>query len=282
MAETQLTREELRRQREAKTPPEPTEPVEKHPWHLGRYLVAIFVALFFMVGLWAHQTVLNESKVEATFTNATVLSTVQSELNSGLTQYGLTDLVTTSDTKAILHQLVSEVYENRKLSLDLTSITDRVSNQANASLSVYGVQIPSQLTNGVAGTVNTAINNQLNTSQLQGLEQGIQVAKIVDWAVMIITGFWLAWLAIRELRNHSLGRFISLVTIFSGAFMFFLVAGVNGYLKTLNFSNAIANSLLTAATNTVIHAGQLIALITVIIGIGILLLKVIFRRRHQS
>ncbi|QLL70382.1 hypothetical protein [Lactobacillus sp. 3B(2020)] len=282
MAETQLTREELRRQREANTPPKTTATVEKHPWHLWRYLVAILVALFFMVGLWAHQTVLNESKAEATLTNTTVLSTVQSELNSGLTQYGLSDLVTTSDTKSILHQLVTEVYGNQKLSLDLSSITERVSNEANSSLSVYGVQIPSQLTNGVAGTVNTAINNQLNTSQLQNFEQGLQVAKFVDWAIMIFTGLWLGLLAIRELKNHSLRRYLSVVSLLSGILMFILVAGVNGYLKTLNFSNAIANSILTATTNTVTHTGQLIALIAVIIGLSFLVLNFIFRRRQRS
>ncbi|WP_152977244.1 hypothetical protein [Limosilactobacillus ingluviei] len=250
---TELSREELRRQRS--TPRTPQPGASKRPKHVGLHLVAVLAAVFFLGSWWAQQTVLSEQTAQTTLTTPTVVATVQSELNSGLTQYGLTNLITATDTKAVLRQLITEVYQDQPLALDLSAVTERASRRADNTLSVYGVQVPTELTAGVAGTVNTAVNAQLNTSELKTVQQNLQVAKQVASVTLVVSGLLVVLGAVREFFNHALGRYLAVVGLVSGSLLWLLTWLLQSQAATFNFSAAIANSLMTAVVNQVVTTG---------------------------
>lgn len=229
----------------------PQPGASKRPKHVGLHLVAVLAAVFFLGSWWAQQTVLSEQTAKTTLTTPTVVATVQSELNSGLTQYGLTNLITATDTKAVLRQLITEVYQDQPLALDLSAVTERASRRADNALSVYGVQVPTELTAGVAGTVNTAVNAQLNTSELKTVQQNLQVAKQVASVTLVVSGLLVVLGAVREFFNHALGRYLAVVGLVSGSMLWLLQSQA----ATFNFSAAIANSLMTAVVNQVVTAG---------------------------
>lgn len=222
---------------------------------MGLHLVAVLAAVFFLGSWWAQQTVLSEQTAKTTLTTPTVVATVQSELNSGLTQYGLTNLITATDTKAVLRQLITEVYQDQPLALDLSAVTERASRRADNALSVYGVQVPTELTAGVAGTVNTAVNAQLNTSELKTVQQNLQVAKQVASVTLVVSGLLVVLGAVREFFNHSLGRYLAVVGLVSGSLLWLLTWLLQSQAATFNFSAAIANSLMTAVVNQVVTTG---------------------------
>ena len=229
----------------------PQPGASKRPKHVGLHLVAVLAAVFFLGSWWAQQTVLSEQTAKTTLTTPTVVATVQSELNSGLTQYGLTNLITATDTKAVLRQLITEVYQDQPLALDLSAVTERASRRADNALSVYGVQVPTELTAGVAGTVNTAVNAQLNTSELKTVQQNLQVAKQVASVTLVVSGLLVVLGAVREFFNHALGRYLAVVGLVSGSLLWLLQSQA----ATFNFSAAIANSLMTAVVNQVVTTG---------------------------
>lgn len=218
-------------------------------------MVAVLAAVFFLGSWWAQQTVLSEQTAQTTLTTPTVVATVQSELNSGLTQYGLTNLITATDTKAVLRQLITEVYQDQPLALDLSAVTERASRRADNALSVYGVQVPTELTAGVAGTVNTAVNAQLNTSELKTVQQNLQVAKQVARVTLVVSGLLVVLGAVREFFNHALGRYLAVVGLVSGSLLWLLTWLLQSQAATFNFSAAIANSLMTAVVNQVVATG---------------------------
>ena len=222
----------------------PQPGASKRPKHVGLHLVAVLAAVFFLGSWWAQQTVLSEQTAKTTLTTPTVVATVQSELNSGLTQYGLTNLITATDTKAVLRQLITEVYQDQPLALDLSAVTERASRRADNALSVYGVQVPTELTAGVAGTVNTAVNAQLNTSELKTVQQNLQVAKQVASVTLVVSGLLVVLGAVR-----------AVVGLVSGSLLWLLTWLLQSQAATFNFSAAIANSLMTAVVNQVVTTG---------------------------
>ena len=225
----------------------PQPGASKRPKHVGLHLVAVLAAVFFLGSWWAQQTVLSEQTAKTTLTTPTVVATVQSELNSGLTQYGLTNLITATDTKAVLRQLITEVYQDQPLALDLSAVTERASRRADNALSVYGVQVPTELTAGV--------NAQLNTSELKTVQQNLQVAKQVASVTLVVSGLLVVLGAVREFFNHALGRYLAVVGLVSGSLLWLLTWLLQSQAATFNFSAAIANSLMTAVVNQVVTTG---------------------------
>ena len=129
-------------------------------------------------------------------------------------------------------------------------MTERASRRADNALSVYGVQVPTELTAGVAGTVNTAVNAQLNTSELKTVQQNLQVAKqVASVTLVVVLG------AVREFFNHALGRYLAVVGLVSGSLLWLLTWLLQSQAATFNFSAAIANSLMTAVVNQVVTTG---------------------------
>ena len=134
-------------------------------------------------------------------------------------------------------------------------MTERASRRADNALSVYGVQVPTELTAGVAGTVNTAVNAQLNTSELKTVQQNLQVAKQVASVTLVVSGLLVVLGAVREFFNHALGRYLAVVGLVSGSLLWLLTWLLQSQAATFNFSAAIANSLMTAVVNQVVTTG---------------------------
>lgn len=215
-------------------------------------------------------------------TQPTVVSAVKSELNSGLEQYGLTNVVRASDTKKLLKEVVGAVYKNRSIQLDVSSITNRLSNSASSELSLYGVSVPSALQSGVSSTVETAINNQLNNSQVQEVRTVVTQAKLVDNIALAVAGVFFLICALFELFRHTLWRFLATTLLVAGGLFASGVLVANSYLQQFNYDDAIVSAIVTSATETVISTGQHLAILVLVLGAIALIVTLLLRRRRRA
>ena len=275
MAE-ELSREALRKQRATKKAPAPTS---KRPRHIFGHLLAVVAALLFLTTAWAQQTVLNETAAKQVATNDTVVSAVKSELNGSLVKYGLENLVT---TKSVLTQLVGEVYENKSIQLDLSSITNRATSEATSTLASYGVSVDSSLTSSASSTIQSVVNSQLNTSGLQEVETNLAWIKTANLIALVVSGVLVVLLAIRELVNRALGRYLLVVGLFSGAAFLVLVWEVNSLVQGYSTSSTIESSLVSAITSAVIPKGFLFGFGALAVAVVGLIGHLLGRRRANA
>lgn len=275
MAE-ELSREALRKQRATKKAPAPTS---KRPRHIFGHLLAVVAALLFLTTAWAQQTVLNETAAKQVATNDTVVSAVKSELNGSLVKYGLENLVT---TKSVLTQLVGEVYENKSIQLDLSSITNRATSEATSTLASYGVSVDSSLTSSASSTIQSVVNSQLNTSGLQEVETNLAWIKTANLIALVVSGVLVVLLAIRELVNRALGRYLLVVGLFSGAAFLVLVWEVNSLVQGYSTSSTIESALVSAITSAVIPKGFLFGFGALAVAVVGLIGHLLGRRRANA
>ncbi len=278
MAE-ELSREALRKQRATKKAPAPTS---KRPRHIFGHLLAVVAALLFLTTAWAQQTVLNETAAKQVATNDTVVSAVKSELNGSLVKYGLENLVTTKATKSVLTQLVGEVYENKSIQLDLSSITNRATSEATSTLASYGVSVDSSLTSSASSTIQSVVNSQLNTSGLQEVETNLAWIKTANLIALVVSGVLVVLLAIRELVNRALGRYLLVVGLFSGAAFLVLVWEVNSLVQGYSTSSTIESALVSAITSAVIPKGFLFGFGALAVAVVGLIGHLLGRRRANA
>lgn len=215
------TRSELRakrQQEEEQTELAPTEQVEPAPapaktgHHLFfRFWGIVFVTLL-SLALLLNGTLLNKDFVKHEITTSSLETVMLDQVNSSLTQYGIpTTALQKSDADKLVEQAVDQVYSGQKISLDLTPVVNNVNSSVNSQLAQFGLStsmLPAGSSATVAGNLNAAVNNQLNTPQVTGLITGIKIAKAVVNITLLVSAIMLVVLVIKAiLQHHGLASF---------------------------------------------------------------------------
>lgn len=198
------TRSELRAQRQETEAVE--EPVTKTParHHFLFRLWGIICLTLLALGLLLNVTLLNPNFVKKEITSSSLESIMMSQVNSSLTQYGIsTSVLKKSDTDKLITQAVDQIYAGEKINLDLSSVVNSVSSSVDSQLAQYGLStsmLPAGSSSAVTNNINSIVNSQLNTPEVSQLITGIKIAKtsvniilvicLISLVLLIIRGLW--------------------------------------------------------------------------------------------
>lgn len=201
------TRSELRAQRQETEAVE--EPVTKTParHHFLFRLWGIICLTLLALGLLLNVTLLNPNFVKE-ITSSSLESIMMSQVNSSLTQYGIsTSVLKKSDTDKLITQAVDQIYAGEKINLDLSSVVNSVSSSVDSQLAQYGLStsmLPAGSSSAVTNNINSIVNSQLNTPEVSQLITGIKIAKTSVNIILVICLISLVLLIIRGYGNDIL------------------------------------------------------------------------------
>lgn len=132
------TRSELRAQRQEKV----EKPIEETP-KKRQFLYCLWgVICVTLLGLTLliNSTLLNVNFVKEEVTSSSLESVMLGQVNSSLTQYGIsTSVLKKSDTDKLINQAIDQVYAGEKINLDLSPIVNNVGTSVNSQLAQYGL-----------------------------------------------------------------------------------------------------------------------------------------------
>lgn len=173
------TRSELRAQRQEKVEKPIEETPKKH--HFLYCLWGIICVTLLGLALLVNSTLLNVNFVKEEVTSSSLESVMLSQVNSGLTQYGIsTSVLKKSDTDKLINQAIEQIYAGEKINLDLSSVVNSVNSSVNSQLAQYGLStsmLPAGSSSAIAGNINSMVNIQLNTPEVAQLINGIKLLK---------------------------------------------------------------------------------------------------------
>lgn len=210
------TRQELRRQQQATAPHENDRPIR--PRHPMRVFWGIIAMTLLGVTLLFNQTILNRHFAEQEIQRSDVASTVNNNLNEVAGKYGINDgALDDATTNKLLKQAVDQIYAGKQLNLDFSSAIKNSTD--NASPSIDGIQIPKGLLSSSIGSaatdgVSSALNQQINTPEVQRFTSILQIWKNVNNIIMIVSAIILVVvLVVLIIGRASLGSFMRLTGI---------------------------------------------------------------------
>lgn len=205
------TRSQMHREQE-----ETNQLSERGGHHVGFRLLGILVMTFFMVSLILNRTVLNRHFVVHEMTSSALETPLLSRVRSGLGQYGISrKVLTKKETDKIVTTAVDQALAGQKLKLDLSSVVNRLGDQAEDSLSSYGISasLPSGSSNLVASSVNSAVNSQINTAQVTAAIKELHFVRTAVNVILVTAALGLAVLAIAAWHGgHLLASFSWIAT----------------------------------------------------------------------
>lgn len=230
------TRSELRAQRQQEEQAAQTEApvVEPTPprHHLLFRLWGIICLTILLLVLVLNSTLLSANFMKKEITSSSLESVMLSEVNSSLTQYGIsTSVLKKSETDKLITQAVDQVYAGEKINLDLSSVVSSVNSSVDSQLSQYGLStsmLPAGSTSAVTGNINAAVNSQLNTPAVTQLITGIKVAKTVNNLLLIVSLAGLLIMLVLALWRHHLLASFSWICLLAAILFAGIMAALHG------------------------------------------------------
>lgn len=270
------TRQELRQQ-------QTTESKQKLPLHEPRHLAfrwwsGLILAITLLLALF-NSTLLNPRFVKHEITDSALESLMLDQVNSELTQYGIsTSVLKKSTTNKLIDQAVDQVYAGKKIQLDFSPVLNNVNSAVNSQLSQYGLST-AMVSQGslatITNTINSNVNAQLNTAEVTQLINGIQVAKLVVKILLVVNLILLLVMLLKSLWRQQLlvswgwGCLIGLI-IFS-----LLIVGIKTLAVQLGSFNSDLSPFVSQVANdffrTGVHYSVGLAMVTVLLLLGRLL-----------
>lgn len=213
------TRSELRaHQREEEDPSIDPTPV-KHQHHLMFRLWGTLLLTLLLLAVLLNSTLLSKNFVKHEITTSSLETVMLDQVNSSLTQYGIsTSVLQKSETDKLVNQAVDQVYAGEKINLDLSPVVNNVGSAVNSELAQYGISssmLPAQSTATVTANVNSAVNKQLNTPAVAQLTTGIKVARVVVNIVLLVSLVLLVVMIVKSIWQHHLISSFSWVSFLS-------------------------------------------------------------------
>ncbi len=190
------SREEYRRQQGISdergsndAPPQPTTP--HNHLRIRRVISFVVVLWLFLASFWLYRTIFNKQFAVREASSTAVADQIDSAVDSVLEQYNLPhSILTKKETNSLVKQAVSDVYDNQRISLDLSPITNQLQSSVSGTLSSYGID--SSLTgnsiNAISTQLNSAVNEKVNNDAVKSFTTGLHTATLIDIAVMAISG----------------------------------------------------------------------------------------------
>lgn len=111
--------------------------------HFFLALLTVLATLTLLITILINGTVLNESFAKQELTNSSLATSLQNMINQSVSQYGYSGtVVTTKQANQLIEQVVEEVYEDKTIQVDLSSIESSLTNQASEQLaSTLGISV---------------------------------------------------------------------------------------------------------------------------------------------
>lgn len=156
--------------------------------HFFLALLTVLATLTLLITILINGTVLNESFAKQELTNSSLATSLQNTINQSVSQYGYSGtVVTTKQANQLIEQVVEEVYEDKTIQVDLSSIESSLTNQASEQLaSTLGISV-SLANNSAIAAIENQLNSQLNTSQLQEAASAIKTCKVITNLVLLVS-----------------------------------------------------------------------------------------------
>ena len=275
------TRSAIRRKQQEKLSSSSEKP-HRHPLTIvwGTILVVLL-----MLSLMLNQTLLNARFVNHEISRSNLSSTLMETVNSNLSQYGIsTTALSDKEANKLVTQAVYQVYSGKEINLNLQPVINNVGNSASQTAARYGIsaEVTNSMTSDVSDEVASAINSQLNTSQVKQFTSMISIAKTVDHGVALISAIGLGIrILVAVLRKYFIRSF-SWVGLWSSLITYVLILGLGALINQIG-SNYPDFSSFTAQLGTDFHSqaigSWLVLLIFTVILFGWRIVRGVLKRR---
>lgn len=259
-----------------------SEKPHRHPLTIvwGTILVVLL-----MLSLMLNQTLLNARFVNHEISRSNLSSTLMETVNSNLSQYGIsTTALSDKEANKLVTQAVDQVYSGKEINLNLQPVINNVGNSASQTAARYGIsaEVTNSMTSDVSDEVASAINSQLNTSQVKQFTSMISIAKTVDYAVALISAIGLGIMILVAVLRKYFIRSFSWVGLWSSLITYVLILGLGALINQIG-SNYPDFSSFTAQLGTDFHSqaigSWLVLLIFTVILFGWRIVRGVLKRR---
>lgn len=275
------TRSAIRRKQQEKLSSSSEKP-HRHPLTIvwGTILVVLL-----MLSLMLNQTLLNARFVNHEISRSNLSSTLMETVNSNLSQYGIsTTALSDKEANKLVTQAVDQVYSGKEINLNLQPVINNVGNSASQTAARYGIsaEVTNSMTSDVSDEVASAINSQLNTSQVKQFTSMISIAKTVDHSVALISAIGLGIMILVAVLRKYFIRSFSWVGLWSSLITYVLILGLGALINQIG-SNYPDFSSFTAQLGTDFHSqaigSWLVLLIFTVILFGWRIVRGVLKRR---
>lgn len=275
------TRSAIRRKQQEKLSSSSEKP-HRHPLTIvwGTILVVLL-----MLSLMLNQTLLNARFVNHEISRSNLSSTLMETVNSNLSQYGIsTTALSDKEANKLVTQAVDQVYSGKEINLNLQPVINNVGNSASQTAARYGIsaEVTNSMTSDVSDEVASAINSQLNTSQVKQFTSMISIAKTVDHVVALISAIGLGIMILVAVLRKYFIRSFSWVGLWSSLITYVLILGLGALINQIG-SNYPDFSSFTAQLGTDFHSqaigSWLVLLIFTVILFGWRIVRAVLKRR---
>lgn len=193
------SREEYRRQQGLGDDDNQAEEVAappKSPNHLRIHsIINLAIVLWlFLASFWLYRTIFNKQFAIREASSTAVADQIDSAVDSALEQYNLPhSILTKKETNRLVREAVSDVYDNQRISLDLSPITNQLQSSVSGALSSYGIDssLAGNSINAISTQLNSVVNDKVNNDDVKNFTAGLHTATLIDQAVMAVSGILL-------------------------------------------------------------------------------------------
>ncbi|WP_367341924.1 hypothetical protein [Limosilactobacillus sp.] len=213
------SREEYRRQQglneQDNVSEAPSQPQNHNHLRIRKVIGFAVVLWLFLASFWLYRTIFNKQFAVREAGSTAVADQIDSAVDSALEQYNLPhSILTKKDTNSLVKQAVSDVYDNQRISLDLSPITNQLQSSVSGTLSSYGIDssLAGSSINAISTQLNSAVNEKVNNDAVRSFTTGLHTATLVDVAVMAISGI----LAVVQLVTAIFRRYVLQLVAWSG------------------------------------------------------------------
>lgn len=271
------TRSELRAEQQESSLEAPS-PKPRH--HFLFRLWGVICLFLLSIGCLLNMTLLNADFVKNEVNSSPLESVILSQVNSNLTQYGIsTSVLKKSDTEQLINQAVDQIYAGEKINLDFSRLVTNANATIGSQLAQYGISnsILANSSAALTNNLNTMVNGQLNTPEVAQLTAGIRVAKMVTNIVVILSGLCLlVMVGVALWQRHFMGSFAWICLWAAG-----LTAGAVVLARTIGYQasqqQADIGPFIAQLADDIQQRGLINAAIIGVIGGGLFLLRLLKR-----
>ncbi|WP_137597504.1 hypothetical protein [Paucilactobacillus kaifaensis] len=252
---------------------------QKH--HRSFNLIGIIVATVFLMALIFNGTIFNQNFVAREISKSSISTTIVTNVNQELSQYGLPDnIMTKKEANRLVKTSVKQVYAGNEIKLNLNPVFTRAEKLIDQDLSGLGVstsQLPTAITSTVKTKINEAITQQINTARVKEISSKLLMAKKTTTMVLVLSTIILILLLIWALMRHHLIASLSWILIISSLLALALIKAMMVFLNSLVESSSYLSTLSSQAIQDLGHFGNGLALTLLIVGAILLGLRRVFR-----